>query len=214
VSAINVVGTGPASAPVEQTTAEPGDPFPGYVVYDEFTDANGTDLDVHVPDKYPFTKWFESVGTWDVVTGGFAQCAASGGDGQNVAVINALAADVTVEAEVVCGSVIDARLVINWSNNTNYWLFGINSTGGWVLYKREDPFGFTLIDAGGVGFEAGTYLLKVVTAGNSIVCFIDGVEVSNLLIDTRAHQTETRFGLSQNATDTTSKFTFFRIPTP
>jgi len=194
-------------------TGGPGDPLASYAVYDTFTDTAGTSLDAHAPEKKPAgAAWIESLGSWEVITGGFAQCVTTAGDEQCVAVIESGLASATIEVEVTVGAATDARVVGNFVDQDNFWMGLINSSGQVILYDRtagtfnpQDTDTFT-------HGNGNTYALKLVTAGDDISFYVDGVLKCSYTTAGRAHKTATKAGVSvYRATDSTSKFDNFRV---
>jgi hypothetical protein len=187
------------------------DPYPGYLVYDTFTDANGTALTAHTPDKRPgLNAWQSLQGTWEIQSNR-AKLTATAGDQQNVAVIDAGDADATVEADLITGAGTNAGLIANCVDNDNYWVYIVASDGSCFLYERTGG-GFNLRDNDTFVYSSGnTYALKIVTNGDAIDCYIDNVLKLSYSASGRAHKTATKHGLRTFGTDATSAFDNFSV---
>jgi hypothetical protein len=190
------------------------DPYPGYLVYDTFTDANGTALTAHTPDKRPGSNaWTALRGTWQVQSNR-GKLTTSGGDGQNVCAIDAGDADVTVDVQLVTNVAGDADsgLIVNVVDTNNYWLFTLLAGGTCVLYEHV---GGGFVARGGshsFSWVAGsTYAVRVVTAGDSIDCFIDGVAKQSYTTAGRPLKTATLHGIRSFVTDANSAFDNFSV---
>ncbi len=190
------------------------DPYAAYLVYDTFTDTNGTALSDHTPDKRPSSNaWASLRGTWQVQSNR-GKLTTSVGDGQNVIVIDAGDADVTVEAQLVTGAAGDADsgVIVNAVDVDNYWLFTLLAGGSCVLYEHTAG-GFTARGgAGAFAWTAGnTYAVEVVTSGDSIDCFIDGAAKQSYSVGGRPHKTATKHGIRTYLTDANSAFDNFSV---
>jgi hypothetical protein len=187
------------------------DPYAGFLVYDTFTDDNDTALADHTPNKRPDTNaWTSLQGTWQIQSNQ-GKLTTTAGDGQNVVVIDAGAADVTIQADLITGAGTNAGLIANCVDNDNYWLYLVDLGGNCQLYERTGG-GFTLRDSDTFSYSSGnTYALKVVTNGDAIDCYLDDVLKLSYSAGGRAHKTATKHGLRTFGTDATSAFDNFTV---
>ena len=148
-------------------------------VRDTFTDAPGTLLAAHLPDKN------ELRGPWTAVTGTFdiqanrANCTAPLGAGnQAIAVIDSGIGDgiVALDAVVEAAGTEFLGIVFRFQDIDNYWLWQIErAIGNATLYRRQAA-GWNLVAVVACGVEDGyTYHLMVKLRGDRIDCYIGGV---------------------------------------
>ena len=180
------------------------------LILDQFTDTNGTALASHTiaPTNTPATSWTDVVGSWEIQSNK-AKIGGSG-SGQNPVVVDAGAADVSVTATVTLGASGDIGIIVNYQDGSNYYLVRL-FTGAFDLLLAP---GFGTVADSGETLAAGTYTFKVVTNGDNIKVYKDGVLKIDYTTAGRSLKTETEHGLRCFATDTTSTVDDFTITTP
>lgn len=185
----------------------------GILVYDTYTDANGTAIASHTPDVRPGSNaWEALVGTWQIQSNR-GKLTASGGGGQNTAAIDAGVANVTAQVDLVtdAGGGTDSGLIVNVGDANNYWLMAVGADGAITLYQRVAG-AFTARDNDTYTYVAGnTYVLKIVTAGDTISGYVDNVLKVTYTTAGRALKTNTKAGIRTFQTDTGSLFDNFRV---
>ena len=179
-----------------------GGPALTLLVYDTFTDTNGTSLDAHTPEIAP-GLWTEQLGQWEIQSNG-AQLATIAGDNQHIATIDPGAADVTIETSITQRiGLMDIGIIANYQDQNNHWLCLWRADGDVASILQRTAGVYT--DRGsvatapepGVG-SSGT--IKVVTSGDTITLFINGVQKVTYTTSGRALKTQTRCGIRDYTT--------------
>lgn len=141
------------------------------------------------------SAWSALAGTWGINTNrGY-----SPSGGQAVAVLEASAADVRLEAVIqTAGS--DYGLVVRASDNSNYWLLAITATN-FVLYRKEAG-SFTNETSGPAATVNGD-TVRFEANGTSLKGYLNGVE--KLSFTSSFNQSATQHGIRSN-TDAVVRF--------
>lgn len=173
----------------------------GILATDTFTGSNGTSLSAHTMDVG--SGWTLQQGSWDL-QGNQANLVATAGDDQNVATCDPGSADVAFEAQLItpASGHIDAGVVFNFSDNSNYWLLAVTrrtdlTIHGWFLYERNAG-SFTLRaseTASGLPAQNTTYTIRIITRGDAIGVMIDGAVRLGYSVSARPFKTATKVGL-------------------
>lgn len=170
------------------------------LILDQFTDADNTLLSSHTiaPTNTPATAWTNALGTWRVVSN-TARKTASAGDNQNVCYCDAGVADVTIEATFAPTQTYDGGILFNYTDINNYWMYVCSYNGGSVLriiYERAGgSFNTRAQKSGQTQPFNATYTLKVVTSGDAVTAYLDGVIDLTYSVSNRPQKTSTKHGL-------------------
>jgi chitodextrinase len=126
--------------------------------------------------------WTAVSGTWSVATDGTNVYSQTSTSGEAIAYAgNSTWTDYTYEAKVKLNTSFgNAGLVYRYADASNFYMFRLNNNGGKVeLYKRVGGT-FTLVASAAQTVSIGQfYTLKVVTTGNNMIGYVDGVEKIN-----------------------------------
>ena len=184
-----------------------------FVVYDTFTDINGTDLSSHTPDIG---------GPWSLIKE-ITTAAASAVDIQSNqaritvnsvgAVIDIGRPNTTIEVDWTPGVGVENRnsIIIRYSSDGNMWELNFREDNGdFRIQKIESDIG---LNFGTVAFswvEGQTYTIKAVVSENVITGYIDGVQKISYSSAT-FNNTETKFGILRNTGSDSSRLDNFKV---
>jgi hypothetical protein len=189
---------------------------PTVLLKDAFTDADGTNLTAHTMDIGG--GWAAQQGGWKI-QGNQAALNADVGDHNNVATASAGQGDVTATCDclTVSSGNIDFGVVINCADNSNYWLFLLANVGGEQSYRLFEKTAGSYTQRARVGVviaNGATLQVKVVTSGDTITCYIGGVQQFSYNVAGRPNKTATGCGLYRHGTaDDGSTYDNFQVTT-
>jgi hypothetical protein len=186
------------------------DPYAGFLFYDHFNDTPDADITAHVPDKQVGENlWVPGLGAWKS-NGTALALDATAGDGQATCVYDMGVADLTLVTSVTVGASFDVRIVANFTDQDNLWICVISPNAFAVYARTGGGFGVP-VDSGVIAIGAGTHILRVVPAGDTISFYVNDALVSAITQGGgRSHKTATKHGVSIYApTDTTAIFNYF-----
>lgn len=127
-----------ASYAINRLAIEPdSDPYADYLVFDSFTDSNGTLLTNHVPEKKPAgATWSAEAGTWEIQSNRARQTAVVP---EGRALIETGEANVSVQATIYFGSTGYAPgVLLRGTDGDNLLMAMANKASGAAeIYKRE-----------------------------------------------------------------------------
>lgn len=185
------------------------DPYADYLVYDTFTDSNGTTLAAHVPEKAPLGSSWAAYPSAYTIQGNMA-ATPSAADRQYQA-IDAGAADVVVECDVVFPSPAKSiGLVGRLQDATHCWFYIIHSALVARIYT--DNAGFTQV-AQSTGFTAvagQTYRFRVETSANNHDFYIDETLMCSV-VGNAFLASETEFGFWVNGGTAAERWDNFTV---
>lgn len=144
---------------------------------DQFSDADGVRLSVHIPD-IKTNGWVEISGTWDIKTNKAEQVVSGG---TTLCLLNANRSDVTILANVTLGNAGGEYVTIVFRRNgADYWTFQLSPDRGgsadWFLSKVGSGAG--LVGSGQLNFLPLTdHSIRVDLDGANIEVFVDGLSV-------------------------------------
>lgn len=163
----------------QQLFFDPGESAPvrpAYVVVDNFTDTNGTSLDVHAvaPVNTPVTAWTEAVGDWTIQSNALTVAASAGGDHR--AVFNPGIADgfVYVRFRSPASGTMSMGIIVNYQDASNFWLINLfrndaGSSSSMTIFRCISG-SFTSPAAEDVAWAYSTdYTVGIKVSGNTIV---------------------------------------------
>ena len=173
------------------------------IIFDTFTDANGTSLDAHTPDT-------DTVGTgWAVVTSTYtveSNKADASGSG-STAIIDAGTGEVDITATI--NGISNDRLGIHYRCND-----GLGVEDAWVYdtSKTQSRFVETIGSGGNVRAtlvvslsDSTDYTMRIVATGGSHTGTIDGV--NEITTTNTNQQAQTWVGIKGRGTDTHDDYT-------
>ena len=179
---------------------------PAYLLYDQFIDADGTDLTTHTMDVGP--GWTSFAGTWWIQSNSASLHTSAS---QNQIVSDAGVADVTVKVTYTPSAIYDGALTFNASDSSNFWILSPDAgDGNFRLFKIVSGF---YIEAVFDSFPltAGTpYDLTLVTSSDTITYYVDGTMIRQFSEVGRFNSTATLFGL-RTGDDTNSSWNNFIV---
>jgi hypothetical protein len=177
-----------------------------YLLYDTFSDVDATALASHVMDYGG--GWTAHVGTWEINSGKARQTNTTGG--VMVATADSGSGDGTYEFDLTTNAATDftAGIAFRFSDTSNWWRFFASSgTGNWRLIEHTASAGGTVRATYAVApAVATTYHVKVVLAGTSISCYVDGTLAASFT--SSAQQTNTRHGIYESRSAGVNQNTF------
>ena len=184
----------------------PGFSCSGSIICDTFTDANGTALASHTPDKdVPGNPWVQQSGSIQI-QGNKAQWIS----GSGIATINAGVSDVSdIEADMSPGNNLDiCGMVLRFTDLNNYWLIelnsGSNSNSG--LWERNGGVWFQRI-AFTTSYAIGQVVAVSATLSGQTISIKIGAN-SGSYTAAALNQTSTLHGISldSNSSETADNF--------
>ncbi len=207
---------------------DPGEATPSVaakIVYDDFTDTNGTSLDAHViaPTNNPSATWTEAVGNWSISSNN-ADVAASAG-GENLAYFEAGSADVIIECQFTfpASGIINTGMLANYQDATNYWLVSLyrsGATNSIELYRRVSGTYTKVAEKTSAGITYGaTMTLRASFVGDNVqVLFKENGNSINYTVGSRPLKTATKCGIrisrktpSDGGTDAGTVINYLRV---
>lgn len=176
------------------------------LVFDSFTDANGTAITAHTPNISP-AAWGNTAGAFNIQSNQANVASLAGG--LALASIDTGVADCTIEAACVIKSGGQSSIAFRVQDSTNFWSANLkdDATTGLrlLLFTGGAP---VLNESVNMTITAGqTYALKVVLLGSQIDIYVDGALVKQKTNATGA--TRTKHGIYAQATAT--RFDNFQI---
>ena len=189
VAAVNASGTGAYSSTVTATPA-------AGVFSDTFTRAdNASSLGTTTTGS---KTWTALSGTWGIASNQ-AYCSAGAASTNEVAIVDAGAADGTLAVTLGSGSILgNAGVVFRATDDSNHLLV----TGSGDLYRKQSGT-YTKIAGAAIPLSPGD-AISVVLSGSSITCKLNG---ATWCTATDAfNQTATKHGLRSYNNDTTARF--------
>jgi hypothetical protein len=163
---IPTVGAGPSAAY--------SDPYADYLVYDTFTDTNGTLLNAHTPDKdTEGGGWIHQSGEWEIQSD--AAIPKTLVSSRAVTTIDAGDATVEVQSDLVLGATHNAGFIFRFSDTQNYLeVPDVISADNTIRSYRLQANGWTKIATVTDG-QSGTIELNVTVDADSLYTVtIDG----------------------------------------
>ena len=165
-------------------------PKGGPLFYDTFTDANGTSLAAHAPDK-------DRVGGgWAINEGAIAiqsNLAQSSGGAWNSAMADVGTADVSISVKVIRGSADGVGLLLRRDTSSRYWLAEINASAIRLLERDSTT---TVRASAAVSTTVGPqYTLHAAVAGETMSVSIPALAVTASYGSASAYKTRTQHGL-------------------
>src|SRR6266446_9917275 len=141
------------------------------LIFDTFTDTNGTNLTAHTADTNQGTGWLADTGTITVQSNQ-ANC----GSGFPYYAIDAGQANVTITALVTPTGTAAAGVSGRVSNATNSWDIDIDAVSGGHLFIYEQVSGtFTVRASTTAAISSGTqYTVQAVFSGNNVTATVNG----------------------------------------
>lgn len=162
------------------------------VLYDAFTDLDGTSLSVHTMNTGP--GWTIIAGGWTIQADRAQDTAVVGG--QNVVVSDCGHGDSTISAICDPTTNYDFGLVFNVADSANYWLVTPEFSTNLLRLFSQIGGSFSLVDSAALTLVSGTPItLKVVAAGDTVHVYVDGTMMIAYTIGGRALQGHTLCGL-------------------
>lgn len=161
----------------------------GPIVFDTFTDTDGTAITAHTPDIYPSTTWENLANSGQILSNRAYH------DGDGSCVIESGLADCTITADLLSSyeaSGISTRQVgiIFRYDGTDYWKAEANANSN--LFRLLDPSGSAVVSVE-VSIGAGELLtVKVVLSGDSIKAYLNGA--NEISTTSSANQSATKHG--------------------
>lgn len=188
------------------------DPYAAYRAYDSFTDANGTAIASHAPEKG---------GPWASFGGAFTRTiesnrlsVAANGGAEGGIQIDAGAADVTITVDLASVQDSYMGIVFNWQDASNFWWFGPSPTNGqWFIFlvTGGTPAIFNA-DSAAVPAPGDFGTIQVITAGDLLTCKkFSGATSYSGTIGGRSFKTATRHGLYSGYSVVAQLFDTFTI---
>ena len=171
------------------------DPLAAYIVFDTFTDVDGTLLTAHVPEKDALGLGWQPYPTSYTIQGNKAASPIQAGRQYNA--IDAGQADLTMECDVTFPNPAKTVGLIGRLQSAQVcWFYVIHSSLAAQIFK--DNAGFTMIASSAAFAVPGTtYRLRVVLIGNSHSFYVDDILKASVPNDAFL-ATETEFGLWVN----------------
>jgi hypothetical protein len=187
---------------------------PSYLLYDTFTDSDGTNLTAHTMNTG--SGWTSLFGTW-VITSNRAVRSTSGDNEVIVADAGATNVTATVTANIgAAQSFAWVGLVVRATDNSNYWLGLIQTISSPSVQLYEKSGGsYTLRDSSTPVVTTSTdYNLKLVASGTTITFYIDNVQVATYA-SMATGLSATKCGIGASAINpTTRTFNDFAVVSP
>lgn len=185
------------SIPLTGAGSSVSDPYAAYLIYDSFTEAGGdVALQSHTPEKGGV--WVRTATALNFVVKGagagvmqppISQAAEWG------YVQDAGRADVTIIIDLADIQASYQGIVFNYQDASNYWVF-YASANNVTYYLRKWIAGVeTVIGNAGVVAAGSSHQLKVVTLGDSVTCYVDGVSTITTAPAGRQLKTATKHGV-------------------
>lgn len=175
-------------------------PMPFFpVLYDTFTDTNGTNLSSHAMNVGPGWSYFTTGGsnpTWQIESN---QCEETGGGGTVGAVADAGVSDGVMTVSFYSTQTSPSNFnngigcVFRWSDANDFLLVDMGATEGLTLYKVASG-SFTSL--GSYSFSPSintTYTVQVVANGTSITVYLNSTSV--ITVTSNYNQTATKWGI-------------------
>jgi hypothetical protein len=161
------------------------------LVYDTFTDANGTSLDAHTPDICPAgSAWREDADNWDIQSNRANHVTINSG---GYATIDSGKADVTASVTLYPYSGGMPGLVLRFTDTTHTWV--VQAGRGSQDYRIYEVNGSSTLRAfAAVTVGAGPHALAVVASGTTIAATFDAANPISYASAT-LNQTVTRHGI-------------------
>ena len=163
-----LIGTGGAS--------RISDPFPLDIIFDQFTDANGSSIDAHVPDKDAIGGgWSEAAGTnWAINSNKLAGTGAGG----DIVIIDSGQANIYVQATLNGDGNNGPGLVFRYISATDNWLSQLNFVSDEIqLYENTGSYQLRKsVDTGAIS-NTTDYVLRISVGDDDIFhMLLDGDE--------------------------------------
>lgn len=151
------------------------------LVADAFTDTNGTSIEDHTPDTdNSGWGWGDLASTWDIQSNRLRNTGSVAGWGYVVIQTEQPDVDMEVDIVVPAASNVAIAMLVRLKDQDNFWKVE-NQTGTDTLHIYEVVGGTpTSRDSGAATMDAGnTYTLRVVTSGDTITAYWNGVEIAS-----------------------------------
>jgi len=153
----------------------------GPLIYDTFTDTNGTALTAHTPDIVPGgSSYAMHNGALEIQSN---KLQLPSGTNTAYANINSGASDVTVSVDYVSGQIATNDLCYQfgrYTDATHYWYTTFGKSAGvayWTLRERNG--GVSVRATGSPSFADNTlYVVQTVFSGTSITSYVDAASIS------------------------------------
>lgn len=188
----------------------------GLLVYDTFTDTDGTLLTAHTPDVAPVSSAWADVCISGSLSAGSVKIAANkvrfDADAQGC-VINCGQTDYSVSARWTpgVGGLNRNSIVFRFGSNTNLWLFNCREVNGDAnIVEAVSGIGNTRATAAFAFTEGVEYLLEVRVSGTTCTGYINGVQVVTYA-SMGTHLSSTLVGICRNTSDNLARFDEFVV---
>jgi hypothetical protein len=175
---------------------------PAVLVWDTFTDTNGTLLTAHTPDRSP--------APWSAVSGSLQinsnKCTGASGS----AIINTAQANISALVTIT-GTTGTAGFLARYLDSANYWELQASISTNEIKLWEQTSGVWSLRGASSVTLnDANPHILRAILIGTSITFWADSI--TPLTYTSSSHLTNVKHGIKTNTTSTS--FDNFKVTIP
>ena len=187
------------------------------LVYDTFTDTNGTALDAHTPDiDRSGSGWTEQHFSFDITSNKATMDVGGDTQPQGLASIPTTAADVVIETVAQTsdnGSSSAFGIALRYSDNNNYWLLDVVPVSDTARMFEVNGGSYTSRGTSSPTIDINTdYTLKAIASDQTIIFTVDGGDT--VTYTSASHnESQTTHGIRGGNQADTGAWDWFKVST-